>query len=192
MSTLTRATTDGVTFKESILTGVIESILNNTEYATYSLQNKTPYMYGAVGDGVADDTDAVQAMFDSENNYPVLADNFFGRFAFSVLGKINKFKITRTITCGRPIWVDMMGAEVIVSEAVTAFEFSMHNGIWNGGYINYTELSNDSITDSCIAIHLAKEVTPIMFMASTIRQLRVWGAHSGIVFDNPQTEIWVL
>lgn len=147
--------------------------------------NKTPEMFGAIGDGVTPDAAALQRMFNSANNYPDLADNFWGTFEMR-----HKYAIGTGIMCGRPIRVDAWGAEFIITAPVTAFSFSMHNGEWSGGYINYTTLPNSAINDECIAMRIAVEVSPIMFMASTITHVRVWGAHSGIVFSNPNTEIW--
>lgn len=149
--------------------------------------DKTPEMFGAIGDGITDDTAALQRMFTSANLSPVLAENFFGTFKLR-----HKYIVSATLNCGRPIKVDAIGAEFIVTANTTCVKFSMHNGTWTGGYFNYTTLSNSQVTELSVAMELAPETSPVMVMASTISQVRIWGAHTGVKFSNPNTEIWAL
>lgn len=146
---------------------------------------KTPEMFGAIGDGVTDDTTALQRMFTSANNSGVLAENFFGAFKLR-----HKYLVSATLNCGRPIKVDAYGAELLINTNIPCVNFSMHNGEWAGGYFNYTGVANSSITEVAVAMTLAPENSPIMVMASTIKHVRIWGAHTGIKFTNPNTAIW--
>lgn len=150
-------------------------------------QDKTPEMFGAIGDGVADDTVGVQRMFTSANNSTTLAENFFGTF---VLRK--KYKITSTLDAGRPIKVDAYGAQFVVMANIPCIKFSMHNGLWEGGYFDYTNVANASITENSVAMLIAPETNPIQVMNSVIRGIRVWGAHTGILFNNNNTAIWMV
>lgn len=149
--------------------------------------DRTPQMFGAMMNGIDDDTAAHQRMADSANNSAVLADNFFG--TFQIRGKT---KTTATINWGRPIKVDAYGAEFICTGSYPCVSFSMHNGLWEGGYFNYTNVANSTINENARAMVLAPETNPIQVMNSTIRGIRVWGAHTGIWFDNPSTNIWML
>lgn len=149
--------------------------------------DKTPEMYGAVGDGIADDTAAVQRMFTSANLSTTLVENFFGSFVMR-----RKYKISSTINAGRPIKVDAYGARFIVTNNINCINFSMHNGLWQGGFFDYTGVPNASITEIAVAMRLAPESNPIQVMNSAIRGVRVWGAHRGVLFDNDNTAVWML
>ena len=147
--------------------------------------DKTPEMFGAVGDGVSDDTAALQRMFNSANNFPELADNFFGTFKLR-----KKYMITAPINCGRPIKVDAYGAEFIVNGNFIAVNFSMHNGIWEGGYFNHMLVESSSITENSGSILLAPETNPIQVMNSVIRGVRSWGSHTALRFVSSTSAIW--
>ncbi len=150
--------------------------------------DKTPEMFGAIGNGLAaGDTAAIQRMFDSANNSATLAENFFGTFRLR-----RKYLISQKINCGRPIKVDAYGAEFVVNSAITCVEFSMHNGVWEGGYFNYMGIANGDVNENAVAMSLAPETNPIQVMNSSIRGIRVWGAHTGIKFTNNNTAIWML
>lgn len=150
--------------------------------------DKTPEMFGAIGNGSAPgDNAAIQRMFDSANNSATLAENFFGTFKLR-----RKYLITQKISCGRPIKVDAYGAEFVVNSAIPCVEFSMHNGLWEGGFFNYMGVANEDINENAVAMSLAPESNPIQVMNSSIRGIRVWGAHTGIKFTNDNTAIWML
>lgn len=149
--------------------------------------DKTPEMFGAIGDGVTDDTTALQMMADSANNSVTLAENFFGTFQMR-----NKYGVSDKISFGRPIKVDAYGARFVMLEPVTCFSFSMHNGLWEGGFFDYMGLDNIAVTEQCVAMELAPEINPIQVMNSSIRGIRVWGAHTGISFANDSTAVWML
>ena len=147
--------------------------------------DKTPEMFGAIGDGVTDDTSALQRMFASANNYAVLADNFFGTFKMR-----NKYLVSSRISCGRPIKVDAYGAEFVVTGNFIAIDFSMHNGVWEGGYFNHMNIANSVITEDSGSMLLAPETNPVQVMNSVIRGVRSWGSHTPIRFVSTTTAIW--
>lgn len=148
---------------------------------------RRPEYFGAYLDGVTPDGDALQKMADSANNSPTLAENFFGAFDL----KNRSMVLDRTINFGRPIFVEAYGGRFIVKGAFNAVNFSMHNGVWRGGYFDYTQVANDDINSQAVAMLLATENNPIQVMASTISHVRIWGAHTGIKFDNANTDLWM-
>lgn len=151
--------------------------------------DKTPEMFGAIGNGINDDTTSLQAMFNSANNSQILGENFFGTFDLR-----HKYKTTESLNCGRPIKVDAYGAEFICTGSYPCVNFAMHNGEWSGGYFNYETLTDAQVNENAIAMQLIpNEVAPISVQNSIIKGLRIWGAHTGIGFKNDTgAEIWGL
>lgn len=151
--------------------------------------DKTPEMFGAIGNGINDDTTSLQAMFNSANNSQILGENFFGTFDLR-----HKYKTTESLNCGRPIKVDAYGAEFICTGSYPCVNFAMHNGEWSGGYFNYETLTDAQVNENAIAMQLIpNEVAPISVQNSIIKGLRIWGAHTGIGFkNNTGAEIWGL
>ena len=55
------------------VTGLIDYLLNSNGSATWSNQRLSAYDFGAVGDGVTDDTNALEALF-ANQNYQIAGD----------------------------------------------------------------------------------------------------------------------
>lgn len=128
-----------------LITDIVDSYLHSNDYCQF-----TPERYGAVGDGLTDDTAAIQAMF----NAWVIdghVDSFATRFLGNCLLK-KKYLITSTITINTAAenvvggFVDMVGAQFFgPSEAIVAFEFMNYSG--GGYYWSGLELFGGTFTD---------------------------------------------
>lgn len=157
---------------------------NSVEAGRWIRQNvveKTPEMYGALGDGVTDDTDAITAMFYSgQINKPDL-DKFYGCFRLS-----RKYLISREIDTYWAIRVDARGAHFIVNSSITAFTPTcIANGEWQGGYFDYSGVPNSELNENAVALWPMKKVSSatagyLTVMHTLITGIKTQGCHTAI------------
>ncbi|HCU0700186.1 TPA: hypothetical protein OUF49_004863 [Enterobacter asburiae] len=144
--------------------------------------DRTPEMFGAIGDGVADDTAAIQRMFNSGRmNTPTDIDMLYNSFRMA-----NKYLISSEIkTC----WlnrVDATGARFIVNSSITAINLaSLRNGEWIGGFFDYSGIPNASVNENAVALWPLKDVDAssyglLQVMHAKIRGVKTLGVHTGI------------
>lgn len=144
--------------------------------------DKTPEMFGAVGDGIVDDTSAIQRMFSSGGmNKPTDIDMLYNSFRMA-----NKYVISQEIkTC----WlnrVDATGARFIVNSSITAINLaSLRNGEWIGGVFDYSGIPNASLNENAVALWPLKDVDAssyglLQVMHAKISGVKTLGVHTGI------------
>ncbi|QIO02153.1 haemolysin-type calcium binding [Salmonella phage heyday] len=154
--------------------------------------DRTPEMFGAIGDGVTDDTAAIQRMFDSGSmNTPTDIDMLYNSFRMA-----NKYLISSEIkTC----WlnrVDATGARFIVNSSITAINLaSLRNGEWIGGFFDYSGVPNASLNENAVALWPLKDVDSssyglLQVMHAKIRCVKTSGVHTGIKISTGTGLTW--
>ncbi len=83
--------------------------------------------FGAVGDGVADDTAAIQAALDAANSFQTSNPSSF----VTVLGAGLKYSVSSTLNLAYNIMFDGQGCEVVAAMDDHVFEVKRNACIWN-------------------------------------------------------------
>lgn len=172
-------------WEEITIADAITNLYNNLQnYVTYV----TPEMFGAIGDGITDDTTAVQACFNSPIHLKMLCRSYNINSALTV---INNSIITGG---GSLSFSDNYGIKLDGNSNITIKDLTLNGLSGNDAVIfvttdsganSYCKVENCVINAHDIGLHVQR--TSHYCNDFIIDRLIIWGGSIGIYIENPDT-----